>query len=205
MVMKILAIGSMPFDLELGCFGTLSHYVKQGDQAEIIIAGDKAEWTQKKIRAMNKSSRDIGISEVHFTANFDYSAITQANVLILRSFIETINPSLLFIPFRKAFNAKRRLLAESSLIAYHGIGNILMYEIDKNASFIPNVYFMLSSHASSVKISCLSAYDSDEDWRKTMKRKMTSLYKTYPQSADSNMPVEAFECHRILLLDHWFC
>src|SRR5918912_110977 len=155
--MRIVAIGSMPLDLELTCFGTLSISVKNGHDVYLIVARDEA-WTDTYIKAIIESSKIISISKVYFTDRFDYSAITQDNASIINSFIKTINPSLVIMPFWKGSNYKRKILAKTSLIACRGIGNILMYELDKNPSFLPNIQFVISANEIYEKLMCLNIY-----------------------------------------------
>jgi hypothetical protein len=159
--MKIVALASMPFDLELACFGTLARYIKAGHVVHIIIAKaskDKMGWTQIMMETLRKLSQMIGISQVCFTDRFDYSSVTQDNANVISAFIKTINPSLIIMPFWKASNQKRKILAKTSLIACRGIGSILMYELDRNASFFPTVYFMVSTDEISLKASCLAQH-----------------------------------------------
>ena len=157
--MKIVAIASMPYDLELACFGTLARFIKDGHEVHIIIAKtnrDKAGWTQMKMETLRKVSHVIGVSQVYFTDRFDYSAVTQDNADVLASFVKKNDPALVIMPFWKASNQKRRILAKTSLVACRGIGSILMYELERNAGFLPTVYFILSSDEISIKTSCLA-------------------------------------------------
>jgi hypothetical protein len=157
--MKIVAIGSIPLDLELACFGTLSKCIKDGHDVHIIIAKDKAiGWTQMKMDALRKVSQKIGVSQVYFTDKFDYSAVIQDNVTMLDSVLKEIDPSLVIMPFWKATNRKRKILAKTSLIACRGIGRILMYALERNSSFLPTVFFVISSEDVSIKRSCLADY-----------------------------------------------
>ena len=156
--MKIVAIGSMPSDLELACFGTLSKCIKDGHEVHIIIAKDKLDWTQMKMETLGRVSEKIGVSQVYFTDRFDYNSVTQDNADVLRSFIKTIDPSLVIMPFWKAYNRKRKILAKTSLIACRGFGNILMYELEKNTNFRPTIYFVISGVEISIKTSCYAEY-----------------------------------------------
>jgi LmbE family N-acetylglucosaminyl deacetylase len=195
--MKVVAICSAPFDLEFCCFGTLAKYIEEQNEVNIIIANDdKIYPTEKRIQLVSESSKKIGVSEVYFTNGFDYSAVTQRNVKVLRLFIEKIIPSLAIIPFNNTFNLKRKVLSHSALIACHGTQSILMYELNKNPDFIPDTFVMIADEASS-KASYLVAHSNQ--------RKIKSLYKLYSQQAGNIcMPFEAFKSHRITLIDTGF-
>jgi hypothetical protein len=64
------------------------------------------------------------------------------------------------MPFWKTSNQKRKILANTSLIACRGIGSILMYELERNTSFLPNVYFIVSADEYSIKASSLVEHGS---------------------------------------------
>jgi hypothetical protein len=200
--LNILAIGCIPADLELGCFGILSRYIRDGHNGYLVIAKDKMGWTQTNIEVLRESSRKIGISQVYFTDKFDYSAVTQNNLNLLRSFIEIISSvSLVIIPFWKSVNEKRKILGKSSLTAFRSIENILMYESDKNCIFIPSVFFIMSKVDISIKISCLAAYRTEHNNSKNLHRKIKSLHGAYARKMGINVPIEAFESYKLLLIN----
>lgn len=199
--MKVVAIGSTPLDLELSCFGTLSKY-KDENEVKVIIANNyKAEMTEKRIKRLSESYKKIGISQVYLTNGFDYSTLTQRNVKVLRSLLEKITPSLAIIPFNNTFNQKRKILAHSSLIACHGIQNVMMYELNKNPDFIPDTYVTIPNWVSHT-LHSFEVYDTQR--KRELQRKMKSLYKLYSQQAGICMPFEAFKSHRIMLIDNEF-
>lgn len=199
--MNITCIGCLPLDLEIGSFGTLSKYMKCGYQVHIIIvAGDNKDWTKLTLDKLKESCEKTRISDVHFADGFDYAAVTQENVSILGSIIKKIKPSIVIMPFWKAFNEKRKILARSSLVACRGIGNILMYEIDKNTHFLPSVYITISDEIP-LKISCLQQYSSGDNYR-SMLRKINAQNRFYTKKVGINIPTEVFESHRMLLVDH---
>jgi LmbE family N-acetylglucosaminyl deacetylase len=199
--MKVVAIGSTPLDLELSCFGTLSKY-KDENELKVIIANNyKAEMTESRTKRLSESYRKIGISEVYLTNGFDYSTLTQRNVKVLRSLVEKITPSLAIIPFNNTFNLKRKILARSSLIACHGIQNVMMYELDKNPDFIPDTYVTISNGV----LHTLHSFEAYNNQRKReLQRKMKSLYKFYSPQTGICMPFEAFKSHRMMLIDNEF-
>ncbi|MDQ3970245.1 MAG: hypothetical protein M3227_00985 [Thermoproteota archaeon] len=229
--MNILAVGCMPLDLEQSCFGTLSSFIQNGHKIHIIIPQDDRLWTQKCVKRAKESADKIGIDEVHFIDGFDYSAVTQHNASMLDSLTKTIGPSLVIMPFWKAFNKKRRILSKTSLIACRGIGNILMYELDKNIHFHPQIFFMISWNQIFKKSSLFTYGDSRSKVQRRntfrsldlTRMKLSSIPLSlirknveYHQSGNKDLqpstnsplrshnkkvPVEAFESHRMLLVD----
>lgn len=194
--MKIIAIGSSPLDFEIGCLGTLSKYSKSGHAVNLIIVGNTINWTEKKMVAARESCERIGKSEVHFTEKFDHSAVTQDNVNVLRLIIDKIDPFVVILPFYKTSNKKRKILSESSLLACRSIRNVLMYEINKNKNFLPNVYFKIDD-----KIPLKASFASVKN-NIDLKKKRRLLHGFYGHDADISEPIEAFQSHRILLLNN---
>ena len=200
--MKVIAICSTPVDLELCCFGTLLKCIRDGNEVNIIIANnDNTYTTERRIKKPSESYKKIGISEVYLTNRFDYSSITQRNVQVLRSFLEKIVPSLAIIPFNNTFNLKRKILAHSSLIACHGIENILMYELDENPDFVPDTYLTISDEDLYKKLHLSAVYHNE---RKHLQNKMRSLHKLRSWQAGIRMTFEAFKSHRMLLFNNGF-
>ena len=217
--MKIVAIGSIPLDLECTCFGTLSKSIKKGHEVYLIVARDEG-WTDSYMKALIESSKTIGISRVYFTDIFDYLAVTQNNASMIASFVKIINPSLVIMPFWKDSNHKRKILAKTSLIACRGIGNIWMYELENNPSFLPNIHFVISPNETSEKAACLKIYRMLDkqmfnsnankfilDQSANQLQLIPEAYKNetldidYNQHASVNL-FEVFESHRMLLVDN---
>jgi LmbE family N-acetylglucosaminyl deacetylase len=193
--MKIVAIGSMPSDFEIECIGTLTKYAKEGHKVNLVIAGNTVHRTEKKAVAARELCERIGASRVYFTEKFDYSVVTQDNVNALRLITDKINPSLAIIPFYNTSNKKRKVLSESSLLACRSIGNVLMYEINKNKFFFPNIYFKIGNKIL-LKASLRSVKNNID------LKKKRSLHGFYGHRAKINQPIEAFQGHRILLLNN---
>ena len=194
--MKIVAIGNSPLDFEISCLGTLSKYAKGGHAVNLIIVGNIVDWTEKKMVAVRNSCERIVTSKVHFTGKFDYSTVTQDNVNVLRLIIDKINPSVAILPFYKTSNKKRKVLSESSLLACRSIRNVLMYETNKNKNFLPNVYFKIDDKIT-LKAG-LTYLKNNIDLKK--KRKL--LHGFYGYTAGISQPIEAFQSHRVLLLNN---
>lgn len=191
--MNILAIGYCPGDLEIGCFGTLSKYVKKGHQAYLIVASkSEQEWSEKKIKVMKESARKIR-GHLSLTDKIDYSAVTQDNVYFLRSLMHKIKPSVLFIPSEKA-NKQRVILAKSALLSFRQTKLILMYEVGRHSNFSPCVYSIITDEVQ-IKKSCLAVYARIVRFPK----KTESLARLRARDLGIDGFVEAFECPKMLL------
>lgn len=197
--MKIIALGCNPLDLEISCFGTLSKYIKEGHEVHLIISSDEL-WSKKALNAIKASSRIIGVSQIYFVKGFNHSSVTQDNVNKLRTHIDTLNPTIAIFPSIRTRDERRKVFAKSSLLACRGIGNIMMYDPQKNTNFHPSVYSILNG-ALEEKNLCLDKYDKDFSKNNTSKKKMKILLTDFGLRAGLETPAEAFETTRILLLN----
>jgi hypothetical protein len=198
--MKIIALSCIPLDLEISCFGTLSKYIKGGHEVYLIISQSDQIWSKEALNAIKASSRIIGVSQIYFVKELNLSSVTQDNVNKLRSHIETLNPTVAIFPSIRTRDERRKIFAKSSLLACRGIGNIIMYDPQKNTNFHPSIYSIMNSELE-VKDSCLDKYNKDFNKNKTSKKKMRILLRSYGLRAGIKTPVEAFETNRILLLN----
>ena len=211
----IAAIGSQnPFDLELGCFGTLAKLSKRGYEVYLVIAQDNSN-THNSIPVENggnnisvllesiqRLSKKIG-AHVSFADGFNYSDMSQNNVNVLGAFIRRINPALVFIPFRESLNPSQRVLAESAFLACREIKNVLFYETDINSKFLPSIYSLIQDQEISLKKSCIleCRHDGNQDQIQDILNKMNSMHANYAKMTHSDRKLfEAFASHRLLLL-----
>jgi LmbE family N-acetylglucosaminyl deacetylase len=195
--MKIVAIGSNSFDFEIGCIGTLTKFTKEGHKVNLVIAGNTSNWTEKNMISERELCERIYTSKVHFTEKFDYSAVTQDNVNILRSIIKDINPSVAIIPFSNTSNQKKKILAKSSLLACINVSNVLMYETVQNRNFFPDAYFEITEKV----LEKLSLLASNKKNTMNVIKKRKLLQRFLAKSSAIKGPIEAFVIHRILLLN----
>jgi hypothetical protein len=199
--MKIIALSCIPLDLEISCFGTLSKYIKDGHEVSLIISQSEQIWTKEALNAIKASSRIIGISQIYFVKELNLSSVTQDNVNKLRSHIESLNPTVAIFPSIRTQDERRKTFAKSSLLACRGIGNIIMYDPQKNPNFHPSIYSIMNGELE-VKDLCLEKYNRDFRKNKTSKKKMRMLLRSYGLRAGIKTPAEAFETNRILLLNN---
>ena len=212
---SVIAIGALSnlLDLQVGCFGTLSKLIKQGSKVFLIIAHETSQKSSKKNRKreglIQRSAETIGISGLYFTVRFDYSRISQDNVDVLRSFIESSHASLAIIPFIRTNDPKQQVLAESSLLACRSITNILMYSSTKaNTEFIPNLFSRIPKDCLSLKDLCISTfvdYYSKYPTESMIEKKLERNESSPGSDAHHNLKInskyfEAFAIHRLVLL-----
>jgi hypothetical protein len=205
---RIIAVGSLDAFLHLlvGCFGTLSRYTRNGDEVYLVITldtalDDKIEQKKLRLEPIQRAAKHIGISMVLFIEGFNYQEISQHNVNLLRSFIEPINPSVVFLPFRNSISAKQSVLGSSTFLACRWIPNILMYEIDRNSSFSPSIFLNLSEYEELMKQECIQEFSSDHDNNSHLHLiKSEEVGQMLYNKIRSGAGHETFEIHRLVLL-----
>jgi hypothetical protein len=195
--MKILAIGLSAIEIDAGCYGMMRKLTERGHQAYAIICGYNIGTLSHDTGTRTKSYGISSISETYFVEAFETSIVTQKNVKLLESIIRTINPSLIIIPYLRSTDRKRKVLSESSIIACRGVGNIIMYELDKkNKKFTPNIFCskpeQLTTNASPFgqynTISQVTANNTDNS-------------KINDHLGQEHLSSEEFESYRVVLLD----
>jgi LmbE family N-acetylglucosaminyl deacetylase len=206
---KIVALGApIPFQLEPTCFGTLMKLMGGGNEVHLIVAKDgnmltnNADGSKNMIilESIQRSSKLLG-AKLHFLDGFNYSEVSQRNVNILNSVIQSLDPSLVFIPNPRTSNLFYAVLGECAFLACREIKNVLFYEIDINLGFLPNIYSDIGEEGLALKIgSVLESCDDSQLARDTLKL-VDTMRKKYAEMANSgNKNLEAFAAHRLQLL-----
>ncbi len=126
--MKILAIGSHPDDIELGCWGTLEKYRAEGNEVTCF--------TYSK-------GRDDPIDQ-----RFDTIPI----LTIIRSiecFLGVVNPDVVFTHSKNDLNRDHRIIHEATMVACRpssGVMDIYCYEVpDFSMGFLPTLFVKIES------------------------------------------------------------
>ena len=190
--MKIVVIGSTPKDFEIGCLNTLRRLTNLNHTVNFIIVRNKT----RKEKEMETSDLCFRGTNIFVIKNFDYSKVTQENVNLINSIVETINPSVAFIPFIKSSDNMKKILSKSSLLACRKIQSILMYEIIKNKNFSPTVFSIINK---SIKQNVTSKAKKSS---KNTSRNVNVLYKMYANKMGIPQLAEVFESHRMVLLQN---
>ena len=178
--MNIVAICSTLSDFEISCYNTIQKFRNSDNSINLIILKDKKS-NVKRFSKTDEFYNKLGISNIYAVENFNYSKVTQENVNLINLIIEKIKPSLVIIPFISTSDKIKKVLAKSSLLACRKVSSILMYETTKNKKFVPNVFCAID---------------------KKLKRKNNSLSSIYAKKMGIYLPSEAFESHRMVLLQN---
>lgn len=201
---KIIAIGSLDTFpcLLASCSGTLSKYARNGDETFLLITRDaqhdKTRQEKSTMESVRRAANCIDISKVFFIERFNHNTVSQNNVNLLRSFIESISPTLVLIPYRKSINSRQSVLGSSAFLACRWITNILLYEIDRNPNFVPTILSSLSDDEYAAKLKSINEFGSNGGNRFPDKSKKTK--SLHNMKAGNIRYHEIFESHRLVLL-----
>jgi hypothetical protein len=229
---RIVAIGTAaaPLDFQMACLGTFSKCVKDGSEVTVIMATERKPETdnhhqgaqdhigqndrtvtmmqQAELlleRLVGESWRSIGISQVLIAEGIDHSVVTQSNVEVFRSQIESLNPTLAVIPYYRSCNLNSQIIGRSALLACRWVQNVLMYDSDAGGQspFRPSIFSKLSPEQHEKKKTSVS--DLAERISRFSsaggQKPSRNVQASHPASSfrDEGL-VEAFEPHRLVLL-----
>ena len=140
--MKITAIGRSLDEIILSCGGLLINSTKKGDVVNLVIVDDKS--TSNKKNTIQELREKYGII-INNIDKFDFSIVTQNNVKSIQNILEKNIPETIIIPYNKSRKKDNQILGSSSILAGRKIKNILMYELKKNSTFTPTMFYDLKN------------------------------------------------------------
>ena len=177
---KVLVIAPHPDDEVLGCGGTISKLVSEGNEVFLCIVtkAHEPDWSlsyiNKKQEEIEESGRILGIKEI-FPLDFPtvmLDTFPQKEInLALSKLISGINPHTVFIPSKYDLHKDHRVIFESSLVVTRphesSVKRLLSYETLSETEygspigiFEPNVYVNISNHIGK-KMEAMNAYSSE--------------------------------------------
>lgn len=190
--MKVLAIGCHPDDLEIGCFGTLAKYVRQGDEVavchiangnmgHVVIPPD--ELREIRFREAEAAAKVIGAA--HYAIDVPDIFVTAENdalVVRLARVVREVDPDLIIThndqdymnDHMQAYYAALRASFAASLPHFDlgpGAGPVAkvtpIYHMDPVAGigFIPSEYVDISD-VIDLKLEALACHESQIKWMK---------------------------------------
>lgn len=213
--MKVMAFGCTASDVDTYCGSFLASLSREGHKVSVVVARQQKDPSSESSAQMHSEGKRkyleelysvlergiveeaakalfsrYGLQELFLVSDFDYSAITQKNADTLSTFRNKIEPDLVIIPFWKSADPRRRILARTALVACRGTGSVLMYgDEGAGSSFKPDVWFNESPNAELP--SSTKELSSAQD-----------LPELAPSGHQMTRNSDAFESHRLLLLEH---
>ena len=161
--MNILAIGSHPDDIEIGCSGTLIKYAQQGHDVFLLVItrGEKGGEAEARQEEQIKAAEIMGAKDVFWGGFTDTELLDRANEIIhlIESYIEKIQPNFIFVNFFDDTHQDHRTVNRSVLSAARYVRNVMFYEVPTTNNFTPNIFVDIGS-VFELKLEALEAHSS---------------------------------------------
>jgi len=139
--MNILAIGTHPDDIELGCRGPLIKAARVGHSAFMYtltsggMSGQTTERTEElKLSAKFTRAKDLKIDD------YEDTKLTPDSELIIESYVDFADPGVIFTPSKKDIHHDHGAIGTATLEAARYSSNILTHEIPLTVDFEPQVF-----------------------------------------------------------------
>lgn len=140
---KILAIGPHPDDIELGCFGTLARYTKEGNEVNFLVLS-KGEGGTEDGNRMDEAKESASLIKANlFIESLPDRFISQgpATISVIEKYVEQIKPDMVFIPTTTDTHQDHRAAFNASMVACRTVKEIYAYETPSTSrNFMPNFF-----------------------------------------------------------------
>src|SRR5688572_20804614 len=126
--MNILALGSHPDDIELGCGGTLIKYAREGHHIYVMLLTDGAHGGDAKVRREEQaqSARIMGIHKVIWAGYRDTEIFLERTLIKkIEEMVRTIEPVFFFVNHTEDTHQDHRNLARCAVSATRYTRNVL--------------------------------------------------------------------------------
>ncbi|RLB30616.1 MAG: PIG-L family deacetylase [Deltaproteobacteria bacterium] len=161
--MNILASGSHPDDIEIGCSGTLIKDSQQGHDVFLLVItrGEKGGEAEARQEEQIKAAEIMGAKDVFWGGFTDTELLDRANEIIhlIESYIEKIQPNFIFVNFFDDTHQDHRTVNRSVLSAARYVRNVMFYEVPTTNNFTPNIFVDIGS-VFELKLKALEAHSS---------------------------------------------
>jgi LmbE family N-acetylglucosaminyl deacetylase len=196
--LSILAIGSHPDDIELGCGGTLIKAAAAGHDiyAYVLTRGSKSGNPTERTKELFESAKFMRAKTL-WVDNFEDAELSIESKLInhIEYFISKADPDIILTHAPNDYHHDHRAVAESTLEAARNSQNVLAYEIPVTKHFTPQLYYDISSVIQD-KIRLVSLFVSQKGKSFTLERAVKGLaeYRALQSRLNANVThAEAFQ------------
>lgn len=160
--MNILAIGSHPDDIEIGCAGTLIKYRQNGHKLYTLIMTEGSMGGESSIRMEEqlRSNELIGVEKTFWGGYTDTELPLDKEVItVIENVIKEVNPVFIFSQHFDDTHQDHRNLANATISATRYIKNVLFYEVPTTHDFSPSIFVNIGD-VFDEKVKVLTAHQS---------------------------------------------
>ncbi|GEM_PF-323001 len=145
--LRILAIGSHPDDIELGCGGTLLKAARAGHEIfmYVLTRGNRSGSAEERTNELFQSATFVHAKTL-WVDNFQDTDLAVGSRIInhIEYFIHRSDPDVILTHALNDYHHDHRAVAESTLEAARDSQNVLAYEIPVTKEFVPQLYYDVS-------------------------------------------------------------
>ncbi|MBW2594477.1 MAG: PIG-L family deacetylase [Deltaproteobacteria bacterium] len=161
--MKILAIGSHPDDIEIGCAGNLLKYVDSGDDLYLMVMtmGGKGGETEIRKAEQIRSAEILKARDLVWGGYEDTQLTPRMNDMVvdIEKLLKKIEPDFFFVNYGDDSHQDHRALCKAATSASRYIRNVLFYEVPTTQNFLPSVFVDIRDTIDG-KVDALLAHES---------------------------------------------
>ncbi|MEO9294166.1 MAG: hypothetical protein ABI347_01025 [Nitrososphaera sp.] len=165
--MKILAIGTRPGEVELGCGGCLINSHLENEQIFVYVLSDSG-WHKKGRRyseSLGAAWRLMAPTSLWVDNFSEDDLLTSSRVLDnLKFFIRLVEPDVVLCPSPNDSSLQRRKVASRVIEASDSQYNVLAYEQPDTGGFRPQAYYDISDVLAN-KLDLCNAFSAEEGSR----------------------------------------
>lgn len=140
---KILAIGPHPDDIELGCFGTMARYSKEGNEVNFLVLTKGEGGTEDGNRSGEATESASLINANLYVEDLPDRFISQGpeTITVIEKYVERIKPDMVFIPTTTDTHQDHRATFNAAMVACRTVREIYAYETPSTSrNFTPNFF-----------------------------------------------------------------
>ncbi|RMF93411.1 MAG: PIG-L family deacetylase [Candidatus Schekmanbacteria bacterium] len=160
--MKILAIGSHPDDIEVGCGGTLKKYAQKGDEIYYLIMtmGEQGGDPQVRKKEQEEAARIMGVKKIFWGGLEDTKIDSRLSTIQkVESVIKEVKPVFTFTHYYNDTHQDHRHLSNAVISAARYAKNVLFYEGPTTQDFSPTIFSDIEK-VLDIKIALVKAHAS---------------------------------------------
>ncbi len=142
-LIRILALGAHPDDIESGCGGTLAKYAQNGHRIFLMVMteGERGATEGVRKREQEQAAKCLRIEKVYWGGYPDTEVpMEQGLIHKIERVLREVDPHFIFVHYFDDTHQDHRHLAMSTLPATRYTTNVLFYEGPTTQNFSPTVF-----------------------------------------------------------------
>jgi LmbE family N-acetylglucosaminyl deacetylase len=218
--MNVLVLAAHPDDETIGCGGTISKHIRNGDKVSLILFSEGHKPIQPNLKEYNKNATEIlGIewSDIYWlglpSGTFDTQNKLEVNMRVT-TILNKVKPDYVYTHYYEDIHQDHRFVYDSTMVAcrpqiargvdeeWHGVKKILCYEVPSSTNlyisqFSANHYEILDKIDIDNKLNAFVCYKGEV--RKGFNARSLDSLKTwmkYRGSQISHEFAESFQLQR---------